>query len=79
MQISFFPINSWVKIEAKGEHSGRVGQVVGLGPLVGDVRHTVHVSPPLAVAGVPQLGITGPGTVNEVVVPASGLKAAGAP
>jgi hypothetical protein len=79
MQITFFPINSWVKIAAKGEQHGKVGQVVGLGPLVGDVFHTVHVSPPLAVAGVPQLGINGPGTVNEVVISASGLRAADAP
>jgi hypothetical protein len=76
MQISFFPINSWVKIAAKGEQNGKVGQVVSLGSLIGDVLHTVHISPPLAVAGVPQLGINGPGTVQEIVVPASGLSEA---
>jgi hypothetical protein len=76
MQITFFPVNSWVKVDAKGEHHGKVGQVVGLGPLTGDVLHTVHVSAPLATPGIPQLGIIGSGTVNEVVVPASGLSAA---
>jgi hypothetical protein len=79
MQITFFPVNSWVKIGAKGVYKDRVGQVVRLGSLVGDVLHTVHVSAPLVAPGVPQLGISGPGTVNEIDVPASGLSAADAP
>jgi hypothetical protein len=77
MQIALFPINALVKIMAKGDMFGKIGQVVGLGQLVGDVLHTVHISPPLANPGIPQLGINGSGTVIEVQLPASLLSEAG--